>query len=180
MPEYKPRNKLLHTTKLYSWAGLEWTNRRQLTLGGGPHPHYAAFCRCHTNQFAAMTAAKCGKFLAFFKHNFRQVTHYVMVIERWNIAENNRRVNNRTYYKATDILRDLFFNIWANNGFSFLKMQGGPRRIWQIFILRSDRLENSVKRTAMARFICSLWSNMYPYWLTLRDTGKNRFFDLPP
>ena len=65
----------------------------------------------------------------------------------------NRRVNIHTYYIATDTFRRLFFKIWAKKRFSFLKMQGGPRRIGQIFILRSDRLENSVKMTAMARFI---------------------------
>ena len=139
--------------------------------GGSP-----AFCRCRTGQFAAMS----GKFSAYFRHNFRPVTHYGMVIKRWNIAENNRRVNIHTYYEATDTFRDLFFKIWANNRFSFLKMQGGPRRIGKIFILRSDRLENSVKMTAMARFIYNLWSNMYPNWLTLRDISKKPIFWLAP
>ena len=41
--------------------------------GGSP-----AFCRCRTGQFAAMRAAKCGKFSAYF----RPVTHYGMVIKR--------------------------------------------------------------------------------------------------
>ena len=42
------------------------------------------------------------------------------------MVENNRRVNIHIYYEATDTLRGLFFKIWANNRFSFLKMQGGP------------------------------------------------------
>ena len=88
--------------------------------GGWAHPRYAAICRCRTGQFAAMRPAKCGKFSAYVRHNFRPVTHYGMVIKRWNIAENN------TYYEATDTLGDLFFKIWANDRFSSLKMQGGP------------------------------------------------------
>ena len=51
------------------------------------------------------------------------------------------------------LFRGLFFKFWANNRFSFLKMQEGPQRIGKIFILRSDRLENSIKMTAMGRFI---------------------------
>ena len=143
----------------------------------------STLCRRPTGQFAAVSAVKCGKFSTYFRHNFFPVTHCRMVIKRWNIAENNRRVNIHTYYEATDTFRDLFFKIWANNRFSFLKMQGGPRRIGKIFILRSDRLENSVKMTAMARFIYNLWSNMYPNWLTLRDISKKwslvRFKALP-
>ena len=132
------------------------TNMCQLVKkfeGGGS----SAFCRCHTGQFAAMSAAKCGRFSAYFGHNFRPVTHYNinnnMVIERWNTVEDNRRVNIHIYHEATDTCRGLFFKSWANNRFLFLKMQEVPRRIGQIFILRSDRRENSIKITLMARFI---------------------------
>ena len=60
------------------------------------------------------------------------------------------------YYEATDTLGGLLFKIWSNNRFFFLKIEGGLRRIRQIFILRSDRLENSIKMTVMARFIYNL------------------------
>ena len=112
--------------------------------------------------------------------SYRPVTHYGMVIKRWNIAENNRRFDIQTYYEATDTFNDSFFKIWAKNRFSFLKMQGGPRWIGEIFILRSARLENSVKMTATARFIYNLWSNMYPNWLTLRDIRKKTNFSIGP
>ena len=122
---------------------------------------------------------ECSKFLAYFGHNFRPVTHYGMVIKRWNIAENNRRVNSHTCYEATDTFRGLFFKIWANNWFLFLRMQGG-----QIFILKSARLENGIKMTAMARLVYDSRSNMYPNWLILRDISnvliKKTIFGLAP
>ena len=61
---------------------LPWTHG-----GGLTHimPHFAA-------QFES------GKFSAYFKHNFRPVRHYGRVIKRGTIAENNRRVNVKTYY----------------------------------------------------------------------------------
>ena len=89
-------------------------------------------------------------------------------------------VNMNTHYEAINIFIGLCFEIWANDRFPFLKMQGGPRRIGQIFILRSDGLENGVKMTAMARFTYNLWSNMYPNWLTLRDISKKPIFWLTP
>ena len=48
----------------------------------GGHPRHAAFWCCRTGQFAAMRAAKSGKFSADFRHNFRPATHYGMVIKR--------------------------------------------------------------------------------------------------
>ena len=48
-----------------------------------------------------------------------------MVINRWIIAQNNRKINIYTFYEAADTFRGLFFKIWANKKFSFLKMQGG-------------------------------------------------------
>ena len=43
-------------------------------MGGSP----PTICRC--GQFAAMSAAKCGKFSNFFGHNLYPTTHYGMVI----------------------------------------------------------------------------------------------------
>ena len=137
-------------------------------MGGGATP---AFCRSRTGQFAAMSAAKCRKFSTCSGHNFCPVTYYGMVIKRWNIAESNHRVDIHTYYEATDTFRGLFFKIWAKSIFSFLKMQ-----VRQILILTSDKLENSMRMTAMARFIFNLWSIMNPNWLTLRDTSKKQIF----
>ena len=34
--------------------------------GGGAHPLFAAFCRCRVGRFAAMIAAKSGKFYTIF------------------------------------------------------------------------------------------------------------------
>ena len=137
----------------------------------------SAFCHCRTGRFAAMRTAKCGKFSASFRHNFRPATHYGMVIKRRNIAEINRRVNIHTYYEATDTLRGLFFKIWANNTFLFVNMHYARG---QIFILTSDRLGNSVKWPQ--------WPGLYTtYEATCTLTGllyeilaKNRFFDWPP
>ena len=56
----------------------------------------------------------------------------------------------------------------------------GAQRILQIFLLRSDRRENSSKMTAMPRFIDNLQSNVYPNWLTLRDISKKPIFWINP
>ena len=65
--------------------------------------------------------------------------------------------------------------IFQDQGLFHPSNAGEPRRIGKMFILcRSDRLENSMKITAMARFIYNLYSNMYPN--CLRDMSKNQFF----
>ena len=78
-------------------------------------------------QFAAISAAKCGKFLTYFGHHFRPVTHYGMVIKSWNVAENNRRVIIPTYYEATDTLRGLFLRFGPiSSDIRFSKCNSGP------------------------------------------------------
>ena len=73
---WTPETPLLSNTPLilgsseivcWEWDWYPWR--------GGASP---ALCCCRTGQFAAMRAAKCGKFSAYF----RPVTHYGMVIKR--------------------------------------------------------------------------------------------------
>ena len=83
--------------------------------------------------------------------------------------------------KQQILWEDYFSRFGPITDFRFSKCKGGPQRIGQIFMLRSDRLENSVRMTAMARFVYNLRSNMYPNRLSLRDMSKKTdFFTGPP
>ena len=116
---------------------LDWS----LTWGGG----LTRICCCHTGQFATMRAAKCGKFLAYFRHNFRPVKHYGMVTKRWNIAKYNCRVDVHTYYKATDIWEAYCSRFGPITDFRFSGCKGSPDELGKFSYLGQIDLKIALK-----------------------------------
>ena len=79
---------------------------------------------CRTGQYAATSTEKFGKFSTYVGHNFCQVTHYGMILKRWNIAENNCMVNIHIYNEATDSLEAYFLRFGPKTDFHLSKCKG--------------------------------------------------------